>query len=95
VKCESDIEITSAVIEINLVLWAITLSFFGGDQINCYHVEDYWKCIMIRDMKQANRRACLDEELSDEKGLSGMFMPYSLVYYKKGRLFIFLGHIIR
>ena len=47
---------------------------------------------MIRDMKQANRRACLDEELSDEKGLSGMFMPYSLVYYKKGRLFIFLGH---
>jgi len=46
-------------------------------------------------MKQANRRTCLDEEWSDEKGLSGTLMPYSLLCYKKGRLFLFLGHIMR
>jgi len=67
-------------------------STFGGggeDQISCYHVDDYWKCIMINDMKQANRRTCFDEEWSDEKGLSGTLMPYSLMYYKRTFFLIF------
>jgi hypothetical protein len=46
-------------------------------------------------MKQANSRISLDEEWSDEKGLSGTLIPYSLVYYKMGSLFLFLGHLIR
>jgi len=46
-------------------------------------------------MKQTIRHICLDEEWSDERGSSGTLIPYSLVYHKKGRLFLFLGHIIR
>ena len=68
-------------------------TFRGGDEINCCHVDDYSKCIRISDTKQTF--ICLDEEWSDEKGLSGTLMPYSLVYYKRGRLFLFLGYIIR
>jgi hypothetical protein len=47
-------------------------------------------------MKRANRRICLDEECSDEKGLSRTLIPYSLVCYKKGCFFfLFLGHLVR
>jgi hypothetical protein len=35
-------------------------------------------------MKQANKSICLDDDWSDEKGLLGTLMSYSLVYYKKG-----------
>lgn len=73
-----------------------TVSFLGVDgQINCWRVDDYWKCIRIRDIKQTNRSICLDEVWSDEKGLSATLLPYSLVYYTKGRLFLFWGHLIR
>lgn len=82
------IEITSVVIKMNLVLWAIAL-LWGEDQVNCCHVDDYCKCIRIRDMKRANRRICLDEECSDEKGLSRTLIPYSLVCYKKGCFFFY------